>query len=53
MFDKFKRLTSSEKGMIVLIVILFLGILVRWGYVRQNAQKGFDKYLNSDTTKNR
>jgi hypothetical protein len=48
MFEKFKSLTYTEKGMIILIIILLFGILIRWGYVQQNARKGFDRYLKAE-----
>jgi len=48
MFEKFKKLNSTEKGMVILIIILLFGILLRWGYVKHNAQKGFDKYFKSE-----
>lgn len=48
MLEKFKKLSSTEKGMIIMIVILLFGILFRWGYIQTNAQKGFDKYFKSE-----
>lgn len=48
MFERFKKLSSTEKGMIIMIIILLFGILIRWGYVKHNAQKGFDKYFKNE-----
>lgn len=53
MIEKFKKLSNNEKGMIILIIILFFGILLRWGYVKQNAQRGINKYIKTETTTNR
>lgn len=49
MLGKIKKLTSTEKGLIVIIIILLFGIVLRWGYIGPSAQKGFDKYIKTDT----
>jgi hypothetical protein len=48
MFQKFKQLSSNERGMIIFVIILLFGIFLRWGYVKQSAQRGFDFFLKSD-----
>ncbi len=48
MLKRFKRLNSNERGMIIFVIVLLFGIFLRWGYVKQNAQHGFDKYFNTE-----
>ena len=33
MIKWFKRLSGTEKGMFIFIILLVIGIIMRWGYV--------------------
>ncbi len=39
--DKFKKLTPNVQGFIILIVLLIIGIIIRWDYVIDNIIRGF------------
>lgn len=41
---KLKNLSLNEKLMISFVVILLLGIAVKWGKVKDGFFKGFEKY---------
>jgi|APDOM4702015159_1054818.scaffolds.fasta_scaffold10876_2 hypothetical protein len=48
MIKHFNKLSSTERGMVILIAILLLGIVLRWGYVSEKAHQGFGKYFNTN-----
>lgn len=45
-----KKLNKSEKVMVVIIIMLIIGIITRWGYVKEEASESVMHYFRSDTT---
>ena len=45
---KWKDIPGNEKWMIALIVLLLLGIIIRWGFVKDGIGRGFD-WFDRDT----
>ena len=46
---KWKELSGTEKGMLILIVVLLIGIVLRWGSVRDGIVRAFKWYDADDT----
>ena len=50
---KWKDIPGNEKWMIALIALLLLGIIIRWGFVKDGIGRGFDwfkKEIPADST---
>jgi hypothetical protein len=41
---KFKSLSSTAQGMIILGIILLIGIIIRWRYIIDEICKGFNYF---------
>lgn len=48
--DKFKSLSTTEKGMIMITLILVLMIITRFGYISEQVQKGFHYFSQRSNT---
>ncbi len=42
--EKFKEASPTVQGMIVLIIILVIGIIIRWRSIIEEMLRGFDFY---------
>ena len=47
MIKKFKNLSSTMKGFIVLIILLIIGIIIRWPSIKEEIKRGFGFFNNS------
>jgi len=41
---KFKDLRFNEKLLIVMAVVLILGLILKWSYVKEGFVKGFERF---------
>lgn len=39
---KFKNLTPTTQGLVVIAVLLVIGIILRWEYIVTHVKQGFD-----------
>ncbi|MCD7961976.1 MAG: hypothetical protein LUF90_00085 [Rikenellaceae bacterium] len=47
---KWNDRTPTEKGMIIVIILLVIGILVRWNSVSTGVKGGFERMFNDNET---
>lgn len=47
---KFSERSTTEKTFIVLIVILAIGVILRWGFIKSEAGRGF-RFFSTETEK--
>lgn len=40
--EKFKEMSPTAQGLVVLCIILVIGIILRWEYIISEVAKGFD-----------
>lgn len=48
--DKFKSLSSTEKGMIIIAFLLIVMVITRFGYITEQVKKGFDFFSQQKNT---
>ena len=48
-FKKFSERSNTEKAFIVLIIIAVIGIILRWGFIKSEVERGL-KFFRKDTT---
>ncbi len=41
MFEKFKKLSYTTKGFIILIILVTIGIILRWPTIKEEIKRGF------------
>jgi len=46
-----KKLSTNEKVMIGFIIILFIGLALRWGTIWEGVKKGFEPYKQEQPKK--
>ena len=44
LMDKFKELSPTAQGMIIIGILLIIGIILRWDEVSQSIISGFKRY---------
>ncbi len=44
LMDKFKELSPTTQGMIIIGILLIIGIILRWDEVSQGIISGFKRY---------
>jgi hypothetical protein len=42
MIEKFKRLSLTIKLFVALVIILIIGIILRWNYIKHEAARSFN-----------
>jgi cell division protein FtsL len=50
-FKKFSKLSNTEKTFIIVIIIVIAGIILRWGFIKSEVERGL-KFFNNDKTEN-
>jgi hypothetical protein len=51
MIEKFKQLSLNIKLLIALVIILIIGIILRWNYIKHEATRSFNFFKHDkDTT---
>ncbi len=48
--DTWKKLSPTERSFIISILILIVVILLRFSYVKKEAQRGFNTWFGGDKT---
>ncbi|MDR0660068.1 MAG: hypothetical protein LBG19_04540 [Prevotellaceae bacterium] len=48
MIKKFKELSPTMKGFIVLGIILIIGIILRWSTIKEEVKRGFGFFSKND-----
>jgi hypothetical protein len=50
MIEKFKQLSLNVKLFILLAIILIIGIILRWDYIKYEASRSFNFFSNDRDT---
>ncbi len=48
-----KNLSGQEKGMVLIIIMLLIGVMLRWGFIKKEAGESVRGMFRADTTRNR
>lgn len=48
MINKFKNLSYTTKGFIILIILVIIGIIIRWPTIKEEVKRGFGFFGNHD-----
>lgn len=46
---KWKEYNTSERGMIVVAIVLLVAVLLSWGRISKGTQRGFGWFFQSET----
>ncbi|MFO7865013.1 MAG: hypothetical protein R6U85_13525 [Salinivirgaceae bacterium] len=49
MKEKWKKLSNTEKGLTLLIIVLLFAIAINWSRVYDGLKQGMTKYQNNET----
>jgi hypothetical protein len=50
MIEKFKQLSLKVRVMILLAIILLIGIILRWNYIKHEATRSFNFFSHDKDT---
>ncbi len=48
LIEKLKEATPVTKSFLILIIILLVGIILRWSYVKEGIKRGFGRFGNTE-----
>ena len=49
LFKKFSKRSNTEKAFIIIIIIVLTGIILRWGFIKSEIERGLN-FFNKDKT---